>query len=878
MAEIRVELRDFTDNILGNLDITSSDDFPLSLNFQNFDVRDFNSRSGSFSKTFRVPATKNNNKLFNHIYKDGNIDRKNVLKDLPSTIYADHLPIIRGKLRVSQIFKNTDVLEYECLFLGDNMDWADEIKNLDLDELRFSSSSIANDTWTFDNPRTTYPDFESDKDNLVYPLLTVGEGDSELDNTLDSDFVPCVYVKNVWDKIFEAQGYRVSSTFCESDLFKNLIMPLIFQKPKDVVDVSFGKVLSSLDEELIEFDFASTGIKNSQRSIENQNYNFSSAAGTNNVSIGGFSLPFIVSADTLTDAAPFQQGEDTDDYGNAQLGTEHAGGFKNGLVVSAQGSGVFEMSGSVTVEVESDGAMSAGSIFNFTSYKIKASIVKLNSSNADSLDFVNVASDTSESHTISHINASTNEHTFNFTPNTVEASQGDKFALRVDFIHNSSIIYTNLGQITERPKLKFRTKAQSYLQIEQTGAFFNGETISNIHQMLPKGKQSDFVKGIAQMFNLQFETNPISKIVTVEPYDYFYEGFSNAIDWTDKIDYSKNIKDEFIYDIKSNIIFKYKDASGDGLLEKYNKRNTLDWGAYEENDRSGKFQTGEYKVENSYFSPTFNWYEPNYIFVNHIERSPLIPMYFSEDSDLSITNAIERPEKEFEIGARILIKGGGRYSSFNGKAQWQYYDVDNISGGAQQAYATWNKSSFIAFDNLVSSIGGDTPAIHTLSQATISDGHQIVDYNLSFSDIIHDTILPEAQFVSNIDTQFQEGVSFAESVSIPEGRNYSPQVETVYSLQRLRGLFYNYYSKMVNQLKQNPRLKVVYLNLTSSDIAQLDFRKLIFIDGSYYRLNKIIDFKPHDKQSTKVELQEYFVLGKSTNPNAVEIDIENLNM
>jgi hypothetical protein len=83
---------------------------------------------------------------------------------------------------------------------------------------------------------------------------------------------------------------------------------------------------------------------------------------------------------------------------------------------------------------------------------------------------------------------------------------------------------------------------------------------------------------------------------------------------------------------------------------------------------------------------------------------------------------------------------------------------------------------------------------------------------------------------------------------------------------------------MVAQLKQNPRVKVLYINLNKLDISQLDFRKLIFIDGSYYRLNKIIDFKPHDKQSTKVELQEYFLLGKSDVDTTVDIDVENLNM
>ena len=844
MAEIRVEIRDFTDNTLGNLDIISSDDFPLSLSFQNFDIRDFNSRSGSFSKSFKVPATKNNNILFNQIYKDGNIDRRNILKDLPSTIYSDNLPIISGKLRLTQIYKNTSVLEYDCVFLGDNMNWADEIKNLDLDDLQFSSASystypIANQQdWTFENARTTYPAYEFNKDNLVYPLLTVGESDSGSDSTMDSDFVPCVYVKNVWDKIFQAQGYSVSSTFCNSDLFKNLIMPLIFQKPKDITDVSFGKVLSSVDEELIEFDFATTGSLTSARSVANTGYNLNF-----NPSSTTFTLPFLISANTLTDDSPTIQGEDTDDYGNAQLGIAHTGGFKNGLVVAEQGSGVFDISGSVTVELESDGVMPTSALgFNFTAYQITASIVKITGADDDTNTFEEILTGSTENTIIQHTSASTNEHTFNFNPdNGIEAAAGDNFAIKVDVKHITTFLDTNLGQVTDRPKLKVRTKAQSYLQIEQTSAFFNGETIKGINNMLPKGKQSDFVKGIAQMFNLQFETNPITKQVTIEPYDYFYEGLNNAIDWTDKVDYSKSIKDEFIYDIKSNIVFKYKDASGDGLLEKFNKRNTLDWGAYEENDTSGKFQTGEYKVENSYFSPTFNWYEPNYVSANFIERSPLVPMYFSDDSDLSLTNAIERPEKDFEIGARILIKGGGDYSSFNGKRMFQFFDVDNLSGGSTDFYYGFNKASFIAFDNLVSSNDLTTPAISALSQATISDGHQLVDYNLSFSDVVHETVISSSD-------------------------------------QKLRGLFFNYYSKMVNQLKQNPRLKVIYINLTQSDISRLDFKKLIFIDGSYYRLNKIIDFKPHEKESTKIELQEYFILGKSVNPTALDIDVENLNM
>ena len=48
-------------SIVGELDVFDHSEFPMSLNFQISDVKDLQSRSGVFSKTFRIPATKNNN-------------------------------------------------------------------------------------------------------------------------------------------------------------------------------------------------------------------------------------------------------------------------------------------------------------------------------------------------------------------------------------------------------------------------------------------------------------------------------------------------------------------------------------------------------------------------------------------------------------------------------------------------------------------------------------------------------------------------------------------------------------------------------------------------------------------------------------------------
>ena len=228
-------------------------------------------------------------------------------------------------------------------------------------------------------------------------------------------------------------------------------------------------------------------------------------------------------------------------------------------------------------------------------------------------------------------------------------------------------------------------------------------------------------------------------------------------------------------------------------------------------------------------------------------------MYFSEYSDLSISNAIERPEKEFEIGARILIRtagsNNGKWSSSNGKRMLNYYNTDNIDNDNLTKYYWWKKASFCAFDNLncplTRSEDGveafNHPPINTLSEHTISDGYNNLNFNLSFSDISHDTVISTSREVK-------------------------------------KGLYSLYYSKMIEQLKQNPRLKIVYLNLKVSDMMLLDFQKLVYINGVYYRINKIIDFQPHKQQSTKVELQEYVFLGDTTTPTALHIDAENINL
>ena len=54
-------------------------------------------------------------------------------------------------------------------------------------------------------------------------------------------------------------------------------------------------------------------------------------------------------------------------------------------------------------------------------------------------------------------------------------------------------------------------------------------------------KSLDFVKGIAHAFNLKMTTNEVAKVVNIEPFHTFYKDYAEAIDWTYRLDRSKQM-------------------------------------------------------------------------------------------------------------------------------------------------------------------------------------------------------------------------------------------------------------------------------------------------------------------------------------------------
>jgi ribosomal protein S8 len=904
MPEVKIELRSFgtnantTDDVVGVLDVNSNEDFPLSLTMSNFDSRDLKSRSGSFSKTFDIPATKNNNMVLKNLWKSGYIQStKNVLGNIPSVIYVDNVPIISGKMRVTKVSLDTNVKSYSCSFIGDNADWASSIKNKEMKELRFSATSY--DTYASQDPSIdtlenggiasvphnfnydkviegsgrfvgndfpvsdgaggqTASDAESstvgdiavdNRDKIFYPPISIGENISSQRMLTTLDYIPCLFVKNIWDKIFQSEGYKVESEFCNSEFFRRLVVPLNFERTGEMIDDKFGRIESTTYNEL--------------QSIW---YNGGQAAHTNGEAVANIPLVrrtgYTHSSSGYTTLARFVfNGTDIEDESTSDTGVSDgnvrrgASGLGDGTTVVTQGQGSQLVTAGINIRHYHD----AGSFSGNFGYTLRVELWKIPNNAGVPLDDdagIYEAVDNGYDHN-GFVRVDWQDADFNATGDYDQVKAFNLSHLDEDSVENHYVVCA-MAYVTNYPywnggSVTFGFEEGSYLQVEGEVEYDVGDDIDDIHFLLPKGKQSDFVAGITQMFNLQYHTDPIQKKVYVEPFDYFFDKREDAIDLTDKVDYSKGISDEFIDEIKSTIIFKYKDASSDALLEKYNKKNFIDWGAYKEINTDGVFQDGEYIVENKFFSPTFNWIETQNLNSSAANvRAATVPMYHTDYTEVNANYQLERPEKDFNIGARILVSLPTHSSNGNNLATYQHHQStgsttktslsqisklrdDNVASG-EGVYHAFQRANFIHFDTRLKVWDNATDSFTTEGDTKLSIGTYYgtevkIDPNLSFNKVKHTHKLYTS--VGGVQQGYKEK----------------------------NGLYINFHARMMNQLKNNPKIRTVYVNLSYVDLLRFDFRKLVYLDGLYYRVNKIVDFKPHRNESTKMELVEHFDLG-----------------
>ena len=197
------------------------DDVSTPLNFSIADIRFPEKRNSNYSKTIKIPGTKNNNLLFGNIFEvnitDGSFNPNAKVKAI---LTIDDENQINGYLQMLSITINDDSkIEYEVMILGNvgnifNALGTAELTALDLsayDHTYDYATQIA--SWTNDYTG-----------GYCYPLIDYGF-DNDLTKVSVEHLFPSLFLRTYIDSIFNSVGYTYTSSFFDGDFFKKLIVP-----------------------------------------------------------------------------------------------------------------------------------------------------------------------------------------------------------------------------------------------------------------------------------------------------------------------------------------------------------------------------------------------------------------------------------------------------------------------------------------------------------------------------------------------------------------------------------------------------------------------------------------------------------------------------
>ena len=338
-----------------------------------------------------------------------------------------------------------------------------------------------------------------------------------------------------------------------------------------------------------------------------------------------------------------------------------------------------------------------------------------------------------------------------------------------------------------------------------------GQTYNLTDVMNPDYRQIDFVKGVAHAFNLQMTTDESTKTVNIETFDTFYKPYGDAIDWTHKLDRSNEINDKWLEsDLKRTLVFKYKSDNADNKVKFRGVNyfhNIQDEFPYREN-LPNTFKKGDSTFENPFFAGTYNAKDMDTTGAANVDTAYSACLWTENVS----SNDAGRPTKGYNFLPRLLY---------------------------------WNK-----YSPATSQYNDKRAVVQTWSFAT-----NFITANASAPNVLSG-IYPQATMI-NADSTTSPVLSYG-NVWV---RDYDDATGVYTELQAGKGLYDTYYRNMFESIKRSPRLRTLSIDLKITDIVNLDFTKLIYIDGVYWRINKIIDYKPNNNESTKVELIEWFQIG-----------------
>jgi hypothetical protein len=242
-------------------------DLPTEFTYAIDDIQDFGSKNTSFSKTLNIAGSANNNQIFGFVFDLGNANftndaTPNVLYNFNATkasncrIFVDGIQVFKGILRLLEIVKTGEVVEYQCSVFGELGGFITALGNYKLEELDFSTYDML---WNHTNITGSWNNVSGGA--VYFPLIDSGGVST---NKIDFDFKafkPALYVKQYLEKILTNTGYTWNFPLLDTTFFKRLVIP---NNQKEIVSANQLTLLQAdytVDTTTVPNDFPTLGLE-----------------------------------------------------------------------------------------------------------------------------------------------------------------------------------------------------------------------------------------------------------------------------------------------------------------------------------------------------------------------------------------------------------------------------------------------------------------------------------------------------------------------------------------------------------------------------------------------------------------------------------------
>jgi len=258
MALKALQLITTIDGVKREIELFGDEDITLEMSFA--EIQDITKKNSTYTQSFNVPGSKNNNDIFNHFYNPAATTiTYDVRRSFKAFFNYNGNIILDGYVRLNSATTERTLKIYNITFYTEVGDLSAEIGDkflydLDLSDLiiPYNDEEIRKSQYNWDT-LDFIPETDPIKDEKVYfpllfsgydyisgdtidtnasPLLSFDGSTGSFTNSLSplpfNYYRPAISVRELYTKIVNQAGYNIDSSFLDTSYFKRFYLPLTF--------------------------------------------------------------------------------------------------------------------------------------------------------------------------------------------------------------------------------------------------------------------------------------------------------------------------------------------------------------------------------------------------------------------------------------------------------------------------------------------------------------------------------------------------------------------------------------------------------------------------------------------------------------------------